>query len=251
MIRLFFFSTFFVTTILYSDTPSVETIKENVISQFARIEDYKVDIRISVNMTGFRMPRKKIRMYFKKPDMVKVETRGFAVLPKMGSDGNPNEFLDMLSHVTDIQNMTKEGHPFIKISGEVNKDSLGIPVEIRHDKIPEISMDVFVDAENWVITEVGVYLDSESVFTFATKYMDVNDILVPKESVFRIGIKGISRWSTQNPFDFGGPGSDRKDFESIAKNAGFDAERDEFVGELKMLFSKYKINQGLDDELFE
>ena len=45
--------------------------------------------------------------------------------------------------------------------------------------------------------------------------------------------------------------SDRKGFETIAKNAGFDPDKDEFVGEIMMTFSKYKVNQGIKDIIFE
>ena len=69
--------------------------------------------------------------------------------------------------------------------------------------------------------------------------------------MFKIGVKGISKWSIQNPMDLGGPGSDRKGFETIAKNAGFDPDKDEFVGEIMMTFSKYKVNQGIKDIIFE
>ncbi|MDP6628283.1 MAG: hypothetical protein QF418_01420 [Candidatus Marinimicrobia bacterium] len=246
LIILFIFS-----TVLWAETPTIETIKTNIVDQFAQIEDYQVNIKISVKMTGFRMPRKKIRMYYKSPDKVKVETKGFAILPKTGADGNPNKFLDMLTQVTSIESVKRDGKDFYKIIGNVNRDSLKIPVDDRESDIPEITMKVFVDAEHWIITEVGVALDDENVFTFHTEYMDVKGIMVPKESVFKIGMKGISRWSTQNPFDFGGPGSDRQDFDNIAKDAGFDPKKDEFVGELKMKFSKYKINEGIDDSIFE
>lgn len=237
-------------SILAAQAPLIETIRTNTISQYTQIKDYQVDIKISVKMTGFRMPKKKIKLYYKNPDKMKVETRGFAILPKTGVGGNPNEFLDMLSHVTDIENTTLNGKAHYKITGEVNRDSLKIPVEVQKDKIPNISMIVFVNAEKWVITQVGVYLNSESVFTINTDYTEVKNIMMPKQSIFRIGVKGISRWTTQNPFDFGGPGSDRQEFEHIAKNAGFDPEKDEFIGEMVMQFSKYKVNEGIDDSIF-
>ena len=124
-------------------------------------------------------------------------------------------------------------------------------MKISEDEIPEITMDVLVDAKKWVITKVDVYLDSESVFTLNTDYTEIEAIHVPIQSVFKIGVKGISKWSTQNPVDLGGPGSERKDFETIAKNAGFDPNKDEFVGEMIMTFSKYKLNQGIKDIIFE
>ena len=250
MKRFNLFISFIFTSILAAQTLSIDQIRENVISQFAKIEDYQVNVKISVKMTGFRMPKKKIQIYYKKPGKIKVETRGFAILPKTGVDGNPSKFLDMLKHVTEIKRTIRNNKPFYRIMGKVNQDSLKIPVSVKTDEIPDITMDVFVNAKTWVITEVDVYLNSESVFTFKTDYIEVNEVMVPERSVFKIGVKGISRWTTQNPFDFGGPGSNRQDFENIAKNAGFDSEKDEFVGEMILTFSKYKVNRGIDDALF-
>ena len=239
------------TSLMFAQTPSIEHIRDKIIAQFDRIEDYQVDVKISIKMTGFRMPKKKIRMYYKRPDKVKVETKGFAILPKTGVEGNPNEFLDMLKHVTEIKRTIHDNKPFYKIHGKVERDSLKIPLKLKKNAIPEITMDVFVDAKKWVITEVSVYLDSESIFTFHTDYMEIKGIHVPEKSVFKIGVKGISRWSAGNPVDLGGPGSERKDFETIAKNAGFDPAKDEFVGEMVMTFSKYKVNEGLKDKIFK
>ena len=98
---------------------------------------------------------------------------------------------------------------------------------------------------------MDVYLDSESVFTFQTDYTKIDGIYVPERSIFKIGVKGISKWSARNPVDLGGPGSERQDFEDIAKNAGFDPEKDEFVGEMVMAFTKYKVNEGIDNQIFE
>ena len=250
MRRLILISFLIISPHLAAQTPSIEHIRDNVISQFDKIEDYQVDLKISVKMTGFRMPNKKIRLYYKRPDKIKMETRGFAILPKTGVDGNPNEFLDMLKQVTSIKRTIHNNRPFFRIKGKVNQDSLKIPITVKKNEIPNITMEVLVDAKEWVITEVGVFLDLENVFSFNTNYIEVNEVMVPERSVFNIGIKGISRWSTQNPFDFGGPGSDRQDFERIAKNAGYDPLKDEFVGEMILTFSNYTVNKGIDDSLF-
>jgi len=199
MKRFNLFISFIFTSILAAQTLSIDQIRENVISQFAKIEDYQVNVKISVKMTGFRMPKKKIRMYYKKPGKIKVETRGFAILPKTGVDGNPSKFLDMLKHVTEIKRTIRNNKPFYRIMGKVNQDSLKIPVSVKTDEIPDITMDVFVNAKTWVITEVDVYLNSESVFTFKTDYIEVNEVMVPERSVFKIGVKGISRWDNSKP----------------------------------------------------
>ena len=238
-------------SIVFGQSMTVEKIRDNVIAQFEQINDYQVDMKISVKMTGFRMPKKKIRVYYKRPDKIKVTTKGFAILPKTGVDGNPSEFLDMLKHVTEIKRTIHNNSPYYKIMGKVERDSLKIPLKVNKNETPEITMDVLVDAKKWVITEVDVYLDSESVFTFQTNYTEIDGIYVPERSIFKIGVKGISKWSARNPVDLGGPGSERQDFEDIAKNAGFDPEKDEFLGEMVMAFTIYKVNEGIDNKIFE
>ena len=37
----------------------------------------------------------------------------------------------------------------------------------------------------------------------------------------------------------------------LPRGVGFDPEKDEFAGTVVMEFSKYKVNQGLDDSIFE
>mgnify|MGYP001335759567 CR=1 FL=1 len=119
MRRLILISFLIISPHLAAQTPSIEHIRDNVISQFAQINDYQVDITISVKMTGFRMPKKKIRMYYKKPDKIKVETRGFAILPKIGVGGNPSVFLDMLKHVTEIKQTIRDNAVYFENPVEV------------------------------------------------------------------------------------------------------------------------------------
>ncbi|MBT7973031.1 MAG: hypothetical protein HN687_02630, partial [Candidatus Marinimicrobia bacterium] len=73
MRRLILSVLFILSSLLVAQTPSIEQIRDNIISQFDRINDYQVDIKISVKMTGFRMPNKKIHMYYKKPGKIKVK----------------------------------------------------------------------------------------------------------------------------------------------------------------------------------
>ncbi len=235
--------------LLWSSPPSFQDIRDSVLYRFDAIEDYSVNIKISVEMTGFRMPRKKLKMYYKKPDQMKIETLGFAIVPKTGLGGNPKEFFNMLEKVTDIHSLNINDSNQWKISGRVNVDSLEIPVKIGDNEIPEITMELFVDVRYWAITRVVVFLDSQNVFLIETEYEKMDGMFLPSRTEFKLGIKGISEWTTHDPF--GGPASDKDDFEEIAGAAGIDIEKDEFVGRVSMEFSNYKVNQGLDDSIFE
>ena len=87
------------TGLLFAGTPTVEAVQDSLITRFNRIEDYSVKIKISVKMTGLRMPRKKIKLYYKAPDKVKVKSKGFAIIPKTGLGGSPDQFLRILDFV--------------------------------------------------------------------------------------------------------------------------------------------------------
>ena len=236
---------------LQAQIQTLDQIQEKVINQFDQINDYRVDIKISVKMTGFRMPRKKIRLYYKKPGKIKIDADGFAILPKTGVGGNPKEYFEMFETVMNISEVEFDGLSYYKITGIVNQDSLKIPVSIDKSDSLKIKMDVLIDPNQWTINQVDVSLNTKNIFIFKTIYTEIDGIYVPEKSEFRLGIKGISKWRTKNPHSFGGPSDGTLDFESIAKKAGYDSEKDEFAGTISMNFYKYKLNKGLKDKIFE
>jgi len=243
----FFLLVIIFTSRLFAETPTVEAIQDSLITRFKRIEDYSVNIKISVKMTGLRMPRKKIKLYYKAPNKVKIKSRGFAIVPKTGLGGSPNKFLDMLQSIAVIGREQLNNRNHWLITGSVIPDSIDIPID--SDKIPNIIMNLWVDTERWVITKAETIVDSQKVFQLVSDYEEVNDIFLPSKTTFSLGFKGLKNWSMHDPF--GGPMSDRQDFEKIAQEAEIDADEKEFAGTVVMEFSKYKVNLGLDDNLFK
>jgi len=235
------------TGVLFAETPSVEAIADSLTSRFSRIEDYTVNIKISVKMTGLRMPRKKIKLFYKAPDKVKVKSRGFAIVPKTGLGGSPEKFLNMLEsiHVTGNDVLNDRNHWLL--TGSVIPDSMDIPFD--NDDLPDIKMNLWVDAESWVISKAETIIDTQNVFQLVSEYKEVDGIFLPLQTTLSLGFKGFKDWSMQD--SHGGPMSDRKDFEEAAKEAGVDPDKKEFAGTVLMEFSKYKVNRGLDDKIFE
>ena len=235
------------TGLLFAGTPTVEAIQDSLITRFNRIEDYSVKIKISVKMTGLRMPRKKIKLYYKAPDKVKVKSKGFAIIPKTGLGGSPDQFLRILDFVHLSGNEELNGRNHWVLTGSVNPDSMDI--HINKDDFPKIRMNLWVDANSWVISKVETMIDSQSVFRLISEYVEVNDVFLPSKTTLSLGFKGMERWPMRNPF--GGPTEDRKDFNKVAKEAGIDPDKKEFAGIVIMEFSKYKVNQGLEDSIFD
>ena len=197
-------------------------------------------------MTGFRMPKKKIKMFFKKPNKLNIKTKGFAIIPKNGINNNPNDLFEMFNYNNiDVNRTIRNNKQFYFISGSVNPDSLDIPIANYQSEKPNLNMSLLVDAKEWIITEVEIFLDSEKFLSIKTDYININNIMVPEETKLIIGIKEISRIKNNfnNEIVFN---SDN----DLAKASGLSFNNDEFKGEITMNFSNYVINQGIDDKVF-
>ena len=235
----------FLFTSIKSQNTDLDIVKSNIITQFSKIEDYQVDINIKINMTGFRMPKKKIKMFFKKPDKLSIKTNGFAIIPKTGINNNPNELFKMFNYINEVNRTIRDNKQFYFISGIVNQDSIDMPIKNFKSEESNVKMSLLIDAKEWIITEVDIFLDKEQTFSIRTDYININNIMVPEKTKLIIGIKEISR--IKNNFN------DDLLFNSdndLAKASGFNLKNDEFKGEISMKFSNYIINQGIDDQIF-
>lgn len=235
----------FLFTSIKSQNTDLDIVKSNIITQFSKIEDYQVDINIKINMTGFRMPKKKIKMFFKKPDKLSIKTNGFAIIPKTGINNNPNELFKMFNYINEVNRTIRDNKQFYFISGIVNQDSIDMPIKNFKSEESNVKMSLLIDAKEWIITEVDIFLDKEKTFSIRTDYININNIMVPEKTKLIIGIKEISR--IKNNFNSDLLFNSDND---LAKSSGFNLKNDEFKGEISMKFSNYIINQGIDDQIF-
>tara|TARA_B110000438_G_C15575976_1_gene547427 strand:+ start:62 stop:808 length:747 start_codon:yes stop_codon:yes gene_type:complete len=228
-----------------SQNTDLEKIKNKIITQFSKIDDYQVDINIKINMTGFRMPKKKIKMFFKNPDKLNIKTNGFAIIPKTGINNNPNELFEMFNYITEVKRTIRDNKQFYFITGIVNPDSIDVPIKNFQSEESKIIMSLLIDAKEWIITEVDIFLGKEKIFSIKTDYINIDNIMVPQETKLVIGIKEISR--IKNNFNSDLLFNSDND---LAKASGFNLKNDEFKGEISMKFSNYIINKGIDDKVF-
>ena len=235
----------FLSTSIKSQNTDLDIVKSKIITQFSKIEDYQVDINIKINMTGFRMPKKKIKMFFKKPDKLSIKTNGFAIIPKTGINNNPNELFKMFNYINEVNRTIRDNRQFYFISGIVNQDSIDMPIKNFKSEESNVKMSLLIDAKEWIITEVDIFLDKEKTFSIRTDYININNIMVPEKTKLIIGIKEISRIKN----NFNGDLLFNSD-NDLAKASGFNLKNDEFKGEISMKFSNYIINQGIDDQIF-
>ncbi|MFQ6674380.1 MAG: outer membrane lipoprotein carrier protein LolA [Fidelibacterota bacterium] len=228
------------------ESMTVDAVLDSLVEQFSRVDDYTARVKISVHMPRFRMPRKTVKLYFKRPDKVKVEADGFAVVPRSGLGMSPERIFRNLYNVQIVGHDIQEGRPHWVLGGIVHPDSLKFSTWSEGQQMAsEVTMRLWVDSEGWVITRTETYLDTTNVMSVRTSYGSFdNRILLPTltELTFRLSGKFLASVGDHEPL--GGPFGE--DHEGEKPLRGKDIR-----GRVRLEFSRYRINKGLKDRLFE
>ncbi len=224
---------------------TVAALSDSLIQQFQRVQDYTVSVKISVKMPRFRMPKKKIKLTFKQPNKVKVEARGFAVVPKTGLALSPKEMLDNFTETAVRGTVVIDGQEYWMVTGRVHPDSLAFHFPTKRDKgtIPTLTMTLWVDAMRWVIPWAETRVDTMTVLSVKSTYTEVEEgIWLPKETELRFTLSGDylkkigDRQPIGGPFqeEMGSPLPEGRDYEGI----------------VRLTYSRYRVNQGVSDDVF-
>lgn len=197
-------------------------VKQN----FDKIQDYKVDVDITLDIDFLKAPVSNATVYFKQPDKVKVQSEGFAMLPKEGINFSPASLLkgDYTSiYETDIV-----------LDGK--KTAVIKTIPLGNDKEILLST-LWIDKESYLIRKVESTTKTAGTFIIEFKY-DEKGIKYPLPSSMTFSFETdrvILRDREQNKDD------SRKDKKKKKLSKGT----------VKIVYSNYKVNIGLSDSIFE
>ncbi len=204
-------------------------VLDSLRARFNRVEDYQVDLKMSLDLPGLRMPRKKMTLTFKQPDKTRLGARGFAMVPRRGLVLAPDTLFENLHDLTMVGDTLMNGHPCLILRGlEKGPDDL------------ILRADVIVDRELWLVRGVTTFMEDNEVFRLRTEYVEAAPgIHMPGETHLRFQlnerfIRGRHSWDSFDP-DAPKPVLD---------------ERQDMVGEASISFTNYRVNQGIPDEFF-
>ncbi|MBS1272448.1 MAG: hypothetical protein MAGBODY4_01593 [Candidatus Marinimicrobia bacterium] len=239
-----------ITGLYARDDMSVVEIRENLITQFEKIEDYMVRVKVTVDMPKFRMPSKTIDVAFKQPDKIKIESTGFAIAPKSGMHFSPKDIFSEIQNaeVTDSEYLNGELHWIV--TGKINPDSarqeMGAP-SMGMDK--PMQMLVWVDDDRWVISKTETRAGDKTVMQTLVDYQRFpGSIWLP------------SRTEVQFTFPEGFMGAMPQEPEEMAEelqsgnprgNQSSGMAQEPIKGSVIMEFINYKVNSGIKDSFFE
>ena len=220
-----------------------EYIIKKTDDQFREINNYQVDMVISIAIPAFRMPKKKYKVYFKQPDKIKVKSRGFGLLPKTGMFTSPLENFSNLSNIRFSKDFYRTRPNEIMMVGDLVLDSLALDVPNEYARLTfKPTVDVKVDTQNWVITQVLTKIDTVKIMEINNFYDVVDDYFyMPIRSTVEYYVKDarLSKWIN-------------KDIGTImGNNHNMNIESDMVKGLISVNYAKYRVNPGIKDSIFE
>ncbi len=203
-----------------NDSPlSGEAILKKVDRNFESINDYRVHLEVSIDLDRLKVPKMAATMYFKRPDKVHFESEGFALLPKEGltiiGGGLSSRFA--------VESVKKEGDRYILI------------VRPNDDKSKLRRVMLKVDAERWTVRSVVMPQTDGRQMKADFVYSDVGEYLLPASLVVLFTSDTASQ-ELPDPF---------ANLPTLQRRS-----QTPRTGTIKVLYSDYRVNTGLKDELF-
>ena len=218
----------------------IETIIGKTQKQFEKASDYQVTMKIELKVPGFRMPKKKYKVYFKQPNKLKIKSRGFGMLPKTGIFTSPIDNFDNLKNMRIVHSINNDNKVHIK--GDVIVDSLKLKMPNEYAKLGfKPSVTVVIDTIDWVINNVVTELDTMKLVEITNEYQSVDDdFIMPSSSTVQYFIKDakLSGWL-------------KKDITSIVGQNPLEKNSDMVEGKISIVYEDYIINRGIKDKIFD
>lgn len=196
---------------------TAKQILDRAAKPYDAVEDYIVDAKVAVESPSVHVPEMPVKVYFKQPDKLHLESRdGFAVLPKRGVIvGNPLRELMTMSELSVGGSERVLGTDCWVIKGTHLQEGRSVQSTVWIDKKDWLVRQVYTDPEWGPSVKVKLWYSK-----VAKKYW------LPRSTAAQIWPPPI-------------PGSD-----SAKEKPG----RSTIV---HIRFSKYRVNTGLGDEIFE
>jgi len=196
-------------------------------SQLGKITDYAVIAKTVVDIPNLRMPNKTITVFYKRPDKFSVKTSGFAIVPKVGFMPSVTDLIKDNVDIT-LRNTLIENKQTIYV----------LEITPREEKF-NIATTLWINANRWTLEKVLISAKDfgESVINF--NYVKINGFWLPDTTTvflnMKRGIPDMQRPSVEYPVGF----------------MPYDNKPKDITGKVTISFHGYKVNQGIDDSVFD
>lgn len=205
-------------SLVFSQEKDPVKILDMVKQNFSNVKDYEADAHIKVNMDMIKVPEMDTKIYFKQPNKMKIDSKGFAMLPRQAFNFSPSRLTE----------------------GDFNA------LYVKDEKLQGVNCAVLKIIPN----------DPSSGIILSTVWVDRSQKLIKKiESQSRQGISEIEFIYDGN-MKYPLPSAIKFTVDSFSRERQGDKDEQNQKskpkkGTVTVNYSNYKVNKGLSDSIFK
>jgi outer membrane lipoprotein-sorting protein len=205
---------------------TADDLLTKAIHVFSVVNDFTVTIDAEIQMERVQIPKMNAVMYFKKPDKIHFSSQGFLAVPREGIVMNPSFFRERYTVASMVLDTVHENNQFkIMLNAKENKSRLR-------------DVAIWINPANWTVSKMETIPYEGRVLTVSFSYACIEE----KYWLLSKMVAGFTSESEKPAAD--SPSSPDQQFESMQRSIPR-------TGTVTVLYSNYKVNTGLTDELFE
>lgn len=213
----------------FAQSKDPNKILKAVKTRFNKVRDYQANVSVKLDMDFVKVPESRAKLYFKQPDKVKIESTGFAMLPKQSVNFSPAQFLKDNFTALYVRNETVN-----------NKNLDVIKIIPNSDTTDVILTTVWIDQSQSIITKVETSTKKGGTIQIDFVY-DPKTIPLPTTLKFSFNLGDV-----QMPVNVESAQSNQNDKRGDRRSGSA-----KLKGSVIMTYSDYKINTGIPDSFFD
>jgi hypothetical protein len=213
------------------DAQDVNVLVQKVRGKLDMVNDYQATGRMKTNVSFLKVPIATVKVYFKKPNKLKVKNeKGISFIPKGTVNINMNNLLSSGKYTVLDAGNDKIGNTAVKVVKLLPED----------DNADVVLSTLYIDETNLVIRRAKTTTRDNGTYELEMSYGNYVPYGLPDKIIFSFNTKDY-KMPKGVTFDFD-DGNDVKKGDDKLKNK---------KGKVEIDFSSYTINKGVADSVFQ
>ena len=208
----------------------VNSLVKRVSDKIAKVNNYEASGKMKTNVTFLKVPESTVKIYFKKPDRLKIKNeKGISFVPKGAVSINLSSILNGHKYTALDAGTTKMGSSVLRVVKLLPEDDNG---EV-------VLSTLYIDEKNLVIKLAKTTTRTNGSYQLEMTYGKYIAYGLPDKINF-----------TFNTKDYKLPKGVTFDFDDGAATKKPVADADKNKGTAEIIFNSYSINKGVADSVF-
>ena len=229
MKKILFLFSFILLATAAAKAQDVNALIQKIKQKLDQVKDYEASGKMKTNVAFLKVPVADIKLYFKKPEKIKFKTsKGVSFIPKGAVSINLNNILGNGKYTALDAGTDKIGGTVVRVVKLLPED----------DNSDVVLSTLYIDETNLLIRKTKTTTKENGTYELELTYGKYAGYALPDKIIFSFNTK-----------DYKLPKGVTFDFDDGAVKKPVDKEKHK-KGRAEIVFSSYKINQGVPDSVF-